>query len=342
MFRPTPAQAIHQPLLLSTALAVLFAAAPSPGTAAAVLKMHHDLPDSSAQHLGALRFEELVESRTEGAIDVEIYPNNALGDDVEAAQQMQFGAIHAAPIPTAKLSNFNPSLQLIDLPFLFPSPEITHAFLDGPVGEELLAALEPAGFVGAAFWESGFKQFTCNHQVEAPGDFDGHKVRVMESPLLIAQFEAMGATAIPIAFTEVYTALQQGVVECQENPIVSINKMKFYEVQDYMMLSNHGYLGTAFIFSKVWFDGLDSATQQILLQAAREAGQYQRQKSAELQGGYLDEIRRAGTTEIVEFTPQQQALFAEVMKPVHAQFKDKIGAELLDKSYRAIEALQGQ
>lgn len=307
-----------------------------------VLKFHHDLPEDSAQHMGALKFEELVEERTDGAIDVQIFANNALGDDVEVAQQMQFGAVQAAPIPTAKLSNFAPTLQLIDLPFLFPSPEVTYEFLDSDVGMEVLSDLEDSGFVGAMFWESGFKQLTCNHEVTSPADLDGRKARVMESPLLIAQFEELGATAIPIAFSETYSALQQGVVECQENPIVSILKMKFYEVQDYMMLSNHGYLGTAMIFSKVWFDGLDEDTQAILMEAAREAGAHQRAKSAELQEGYLKEIADAGTTTIVELTPEQITSFSEAMKPVHAQFAGKIGPELLERSYSKIDELSAQ
>lgn len=146
-----------------------------------VLKFHHDLPESSAQRDGAVRFEELVEERTDGGIDVQIFANNALGDDVEVAQQMQFGAVHAAPIPTAKLANFAPALQLLDLPFLFPGRETAYAVLDGEVGTSILAELESAGFTGAKFWESGFKQLTCNKEVTAPGDLNGVKARVIES-----------------------------------------------------------------------------------------------------------------------------------------------------------------
>lgn len=306
---------------------------------AEVIKFHHDLPEESAQHRGAEKFRELVEARSDGAYKVEIYANNALGNDVEVAQQMQFGAVQAAPIPTAKLSNFNPSLQLIDLPFLFPSVETTYTVLDSPaVGGRILEGLSDAGFVGAAFWESGFKQLTCNHPVTKPADYDGRRVRVMESPLLIAQFESMGATAIPIAFTEVYSALQQGVVECQENPIVSINSMKFYEVQDYMMISNHGYLGTAFIFSKVWFDQQPEDSQKMLLEAAREAGEFQREQSASDTEALLDQIKAAETTEIITLTPDQLEVFAATMKPVHEEFADKIGRELLEAAYREISA----
>lgn len=320
--------------------ALAMSAALAAGMASAeVIKFHHDLPEDSAQHRGAMKFKELVESRSDGEYTVDIYANNALGDDVEVAQQMQFGAVQAAPIPTAKLSNFNPSLQLIDLPFLFPSVEATYTVLDSPaVGGQILEGLESSGFVGAAFWESGFKQLTCNRPVQAPSDYEGQRVRVMESPLLIAQFEAMGATAIPIAFTEVYSALQQGVVDCQENPIVSINSMKFYEVQDYMMISNHGYLGTAFIYSKVWFDQQSPEKQEILLEAAREAGDYQRAESQADAEALLEKIEAAGTTEIIELTPAQLDVFAEAMEPVHEEFADKIGADLLKAAYAEIEA----
>ncbi|MFV0243724.1 MAG: TRAP transporter substrate-binding protein [Qingshengfaniella sp.] len=318
------------------------AAAPLPAAAQQVLKFHHDLPEDSAQHEGALKFEELVEARTNGTIDVQIYANNALGDDVEVAQQMQFGAVQAAPIPTAKLANFAPSLQLIDLPFLFPNREIAYEVLDGPVGQQILDELASSGFVGAGFWESGFKQLTCNKAVTAPDDLAGVKARVMESPLLIAQFEEMGATAIPIAFSETYSALQQGVVDCQENPIVSILNMKFYEVQDYMMLSNHGYLGTAFIFSKMWFDGLGADTKAILIEAAREAGDFQRAKSEELEEGYLDRIRAAGTSEIITLSHDQLAVFAEAMEPVHQAFADRIGPDLVTAAKAEVTRLRAQ
>ena len=315
--------------------------ATAPVSAVEIMKFHHNLPAGSATDLGARKFEAIVESRTDGAIDVQIFPNNALGDDVEAAQQMQFGAVHAAPIPTAKLSNFNPSLQLIDLPFLFPSPAVTYKVLDSvTVGGELLEELSSSGFKGAAFWEAGFKQLTCNRLIESPADYIGQKVRVMQSPLLIAQFEMLGAAAIPIAFSEVYTALQQGVVDCQENPIITINTMKFFEVQDYMMLSNHGYLGSALIFSKVWFDAKDAATQKILMDAAIEAGAYQRVVSAEQAKTLLKDIIAEGSTTVVKMTPEQIASFSEAMKPVHELFADKIGVDLLTAAYNEISTSQ--
>ncbi len=302
--------------------------------------VHSNLTDKSPQYQALLKFKELVEERTAGAFEVKLFPNSALGDDVEAAQQIQTGAIHAAPMPSAALSNFNPSLQLIDLPFLFPSREVTYEVLDSEeVGGLMLANLEKSGFVGASVWENGFKQMTCNHPVRQPSDFEGRKVRVMQSPLLIAQFEAVGAAAIPIAFPELYTALQQGVVECQENPLVTISVMRFFEVQDYLTLSNHGYLGSPFIFSKIWFDQLDEATREVLLTSAREAGQVSRELAAKRDVEIVAEIKAAGTTEIIELSDEERDAFAAAMRPVHEQFADRIGRELLDAANAKIKEL---
>lgn len=329
----------------SSALASLFGAAviaaifATSAAAQETLLFHHDLPENSAQHEASVLFKELVETRSEGRYRVEIHPNNALGDDVEVAQQMQFGAVHAAPIPTAKLSNFNSSLQLIDLPFLFPSRDVLYAYLDGEVGMQVLAELRDSGFEPVMFWESGFKQMTCNHPVQGPADFNGRNVRVMESPLLMSQFRAVGSTPVPIAFSETYTALQQGVVECQENPLVSIRNMRFYEVQDYLMLSNHGYLGTAFIFSKVWFDSLPADDQALMVEAVREAGEFQRQLSLETEAAHLEAIEAAGGTEIIQLTSEQIAAFQEAMLPVHAEFSDRIGADLMAATYAELERL---
>lgn len=317
--------------------ATVFAAA-GPAAAQEAMKVHSNLTEASAQYKALVMFKELVETRTDGAIEVQLFPNNALGDDVEAAQQIQTGAIQASPMPSATLSNFTPSMQLIDLPFLFPSPEMTYRVLDSEeVGGRLLKDLESSGFVGASVWENGFKQLTCNHPVQEPEDYEGRKVRVMPSPLLIAQFEAVGATAIPIAFPELYTALQQGVVECQENPLVTIHVMRFHEVQDYLTLSNHGYLGSPFIFSKVWFDQQAPDIQEILISSAREAGAHGREVSAEMDLVLLEEIRAEGSTTILELSPEQLDKFVTAMRPVHEQFADQIGPDLLEATYTMIE-----
>ncbi len=305
-----------------------------------ILKFHHDLPENSAQHVAAEKFRDLVAERTHGKIEVRIFPNNSLADDVQAAQQMQFGAIEGGIIPTAKLSNFQPAMQLPDLPFIFPSPQVAHAFLDSEVGDELLATLDEIGLKGVTFWESGFKQFTCNNAVETPADFDGRKVRVMESPIIIAQFRSMGSTPVPIAFSETYTALQQGVVDCQENPLVSIVNMKFHEVQSHVVISNHAYLGYALVFSKKWFEGLDEETQNILVETAREVTDFQREETARREAGYIETIKNS-SAELSELPNESRGAFEKETRPVHEAFRDQIGTDLLDKAYQKIRELRG-
>ena len=305
-------------------------------TMAGVMKFHHDLPEDSAQHAAALKFKAAVESRTNGDIEVKLFPSNALGNDVEATQQMQLGAIQGGIIPTAKLSSFVKSMQLVDLPFIFPSPKVAHEVLDGDAGKKLLATLDKVGLKGLTFWESGFKQFTCDHPIKSPADFDGHKVRVMQSPIIMEQFKALGANPVPIAFTETYSALQQKVVECQENPLVSITKMKFYEVQSDVVISNHAYLAYAFVVSKRWFDDLSSANQKIVSDAAVEFTAFQREDTARREAGYLETIKKSGTN-INTLTPDQLNEFQKATRSVHDRFADDIGRDLLSAFYKDIE-----
>ena len=304
-----------------------------------MIKVHSDTTEDSAQQEGLERFKELVESRSNGEYSVTIYPNNALGNDVEVAQQMQFGAVQAAPIPTAKLSGFNKDLQLIDMPFLFPNRDVAYKFMDGEIGKEVLAGLRKSGFEAPMFWESGFKQLTCNTSVEKPQDLQGKKVRVMESPLLISQYKALGSNPVPIAFSETYTALQQGVVECQENPLVSISQMKFYEVQKNLMMTNHGYLGTAFVFSKMWFDGQSAENQTLLTEAVLEAGKYQRERSIAREEVYLTAIKEAGGTEVIELNQTQLNEFRNAMSSVYEEFSSKLSEGLLERSQSELKKL---
>jgi len=304
-----------------------------------IIKLSHALPEDTPQHVGALAFKKMVEERTDGAVEVQVFPASQLGSDIEAVEMMQSGAIQASVAPTAKMSVFDPRLQLIDLPFLFPNREITHKVLDSDLANDLFLPLEKIGLKGLAFWESGFKQVTANREIRKPEDFKGLKVRVMESPLLIEQYRTLGANPVPIAFAEVYNALQQGVVDAQENPLVSITKMRFYEVQSHMMMTNHGYLGYAFLLSKAFWDKLSPEHQEIISKAALEAAQLERQEVADREGGFIKTIEDSGTI-VVRFTEEELKEFANAMKPVHEKFADLIGRDLLQKVYDMIEELQ--
>jgi C4-dicarboxylate-binding protein DctP len=303
------------------------------------MKFGHDMPEDSAQHVAALKYAELVKERTKGRVEVKVFPAQQLGTDPEMVQQAQMGTLEIVLPPTAKIGGFAAQLQLADLPFLFPAKEICYQVLDGPVGDRLLGLLESKGLKGVSFWESGFKQMTANKPLRKPEDFAGLKFRVMESPILIAQYKQVKANPVPIDFAETYNALQQGVVDAQENPLVSIVNMKFYEVQKYTMLSNHGFLGYAFLFSKKVWDGLPADIQKILRDTARELAPFERQETARREGGYIERIKKGGS-QIVEFSPQERAGLEKAFRPVHQQFAKTIGEDLLKQAYEHVEKLR--
>ena len=303
------------------------------------MKFGHDMPEDSAQHVAALKYAELVKERTKGQVEVKVFPAQQLGTDPEMVQQAQMGTLEIVLPPTAKISGFAAQLQLADLPFLFPSKEICYQVLDGPVGDKLLALLDAKGLKGISFWESGFKQVTANKAIRKPEDFAGMKVRVMESPLLIAQYKQVKANPVPIDFAETYNALQQGVVDAQENPLVSIVNMKFYEVQKYTMLSNHGFLGYAFLFSKKVYDGLPADIQKVMRDTARELASFERQDTARREAGYIERIKKGGS-QVVALTPQELQAFEKALRPVHQQFAKTIGEDLLNEAYAHIDKLR--
>jgi len=303
------------------------------------MKFGHDMPEDSAQHTAALKYADLIKERTKGQVEIKVFPAQQLGTDPEMVQQAQMGTLEIVLPPTAKISGFAAQLQLADLPFLFPSKEVCYQVLDGPVGDKVLALLDAKGLKGVSFWESGFKQITANKAIRKPEDFAGMKVRVMESPLLIAQYKQVKANPVPIDFAETYNALQQGVVDAQENPLVSIVNMKFYEVQKYTMLSNHGFLGYAFLFSKKVYDGLPADIQKVMRDTARELASFERQDTARREGGYIERIKKGGS-QVVTLTPQELQGFAKSFQPVHQQFAKTIGEDLLKETYAHIEKLR--
>jgi tripartite ATP-independent transporter DctP family solute receptor len=316
------------------------AATPLPGTQAQyVLKFHHDLLESSPQHIAAVHWAEAVARQTNGRVEVQVFPANQLGDDREAVEMLMIGNLQGAIIPTAKLSLFVPEMQLPDLPFLFPSPAVAHQVLDGAVGQAMLTASERVGLKGLAFWESGFKQFTGDRPFMKPEDFAGLKFRTMESPVVIEQFKALGANPTPISLSETYNALQQGVVDGQENPLVSIVNMRLYEVQSHVTYSNHAYLGYAFLLSKNWYSQLPEDLQRILQETVREATVFQRQEAARQDQGFID-VLKASNAQFVELPESIRPAFEAATRPVHDRFADSIGRGLLQQAYAEVDRLQ--
>lgn len=285
-----------------------------------VLKFAHDQVIGSPHDNAAINLKKIVEEKTNGNVIVEVYPANQLGTSREQIELLQLGVLEGMTTSADTFSVYDMAFSIPGLPFLFSSKEKCHEILDGILGNKLLDILEQHKMIGSAYWESGFKCFTGNFPITHPDDFKGKKIRVAPSPMLVKQFESYGASAIPTDWGELYSSLQQGVVDGQENPLSSIYNMKFYEVQKYITISNHGFLGYIVAFSKDWIEKLPVEYQDIILNASREVAPTMRAEIAELEKEkYLPEIIAFGT-EIIELSDHGREEFKNKADIVYEEF----------------------
>lgn len=296
----------------------------------------HGFMPNTPQARAADEFKKRVEKESEGSIWVDVFPSGQLGSAREMFEGVQMGTQEIALLPTARISGFNPTLQIFDLPFLFPDKNTAYKIFDGPIGQKLLSTLEANGVKGLAIYEDGFKNFTCNKKIAKMDDFQGLKFRTMESPIIMEQFKALGANPTPIDFSELYNALQQGTVDGQENPLVTIVSVKLYEVQNYMLLSNHAYLGHVFLVCKDWFDGLDEKKKEIITRNAKEIATWERHLVAEEEVGYLKTIKDSGTVVLNLSTEEREKMRAH-MKNVYDIAEGIVGKDLLNLVTEAVE-----
>lgn len=292
------------------------------------LKLGHDTPENTALHQAALRFAKTVETESQGRLQIEIFPAQKLGTDHQMIEMTRKGELDILLVPTAKLSVSIPAMQYPDLPFLFPSREDAYHLLDGEPGRLLLEKLNDIGLLGVTFWENGFKHFTGNQFYCQPEDFIGKKFRIMKSRLLESQFNALGAEAIPIDFHSTYQALQDGVVDGQENPLVAIASMEFHKVQSHLTLSEHGYLSYVFAFSQQTFPGLPQDLKTLLIKTARDLTRWERQETQDREKTFLQQIEAEGT-QIAQLTPAQRQTLAQKTSHLIQQFEPMIGSDII-------------
>lgn len=297
-------------------------------------KFAHILTLDTPAHMAAKHLAKIAAEKSDGRIEVKIFPSGQLGNDTEIIEQIILNTVQMGIPPTAKLGNFEPRVQLFDLPYIFPSPKAAYAVLDGPIGTKLLKTLEAKGLKGVAYWESGFKQMTTNKSpITGPEALKGIKFRTMSSPLIIAQYKAWGANPIPIAFAEVYNALQQGVADAQENSLVSIDKMKFYEVQKHLTISNHAYLAYAFIVNKKAWDALPKDLQAVMDMAIKAGRDVNRSETAKLTDSLIAKMKKAGI-KVHRLSREGVVKFVDLSKKVHKNYEKIIGKELLEQTYK--------
>ncbi|AMV71647.1 TRAP transporter substrate-binding protein [Desulfuromonas carbonis] len=320
--------------ILAGLLVLLLAAAPA-FAGPITIKFSHVVAVDTPKGQAAEYFKKLVEERSNGEIKVEVYPNSSLFDDKDIMTPLMTNAVQMAAPSFSKFTSFAPNLQLVDLPFLFNDADHLHKVLAGEVGQKILDTVGKKGLVGLSFWDSGFKQLSANKPLLMPADAAGLKFRIMSSKVLEAQFKAVNANPQVLPFSEVYSALQQGVVDACENPLSNFYTKKFYEVQSDLTMSNHGYLGYLVVTNKIFWSKLNDQQKTLITQAMKEATQYGNDLALKMDLDYLAKVKESGKTTVHELTPAQRKAWQEAMMAIYPEFYDVIGKDLIDAALAA-------
>ncbi|MCE1234742.1 MAG: TRAP transporter substrate-binding protein [Hyphomicrobiales bacterium] len=295
-----------------------------------VIKFSHVVAPNTPKGKGADRFKELAEKYTNGKVKVEVYPNSQLYKDKEELEALQLGAVQMlAP----SLAKFGPlgvkEFEVFDLPYIFADRVALRKVTEGPVGKKLLSLLEPKGITGLAYWDNGFKIMSANKALKSPDDFLGLKMRIQSSKVLEAQMKALGALPQVMAFSEVYQALQTGVVDGTENPPSNMYTQKMYEVQKYATMSRHGYLGYAVIVNKKFWDGLPGEVKPQLEKALAEATTYANDIAEKENDDAIAAMKASGKTEFITLSADQAKAWKTALKPVWSEMASRIGKDLI-------------
>ena len=300
-----------------------------------VIKFSHVVANNTPKGKASDFFAKRAAELTKGKVKVEVYPNSSLYKDKEEMEALQIGAVQMlAP----SLAKFGPlgvkEIEVFDIPFIFDNYAELHKITQGPIGASLLAKLEPKGIKGLAFWDNGFKSFSANTPIKTPADLKGKKMRIQSSKVLEEEMRSVGAIPQVIAFSEVYQALSTGVVDGTENPISNFYTQKMNEVQKYLTLTNHGYLGYAVIVNKKFWDGLPADIRGQLEQAMKEATDYANKIAQEENDTALEEVKKSGKTIVYTPTKEERMAFKKAMAPVHIKMADRVGSDLLQSIYK--------
>jgi len=300
-----------------------------------IIRFGYGLADSSPSGDAVRFFASEVSKLSGGKMKVKSYGNGSLGSDEQMQNALIGGSQEMTFVSTAPLAGLVKGFGVFDLPFLFDSDKVADATLDGPAGQKLLETLPSKGLVGLLYWENGFRNITnSRHPIAKMEDLKGIKLRVMQNEVALAVFNALGANAIPMQFTELFTALETKTVDGQENPLSTIQTSKFYEVQPYLTLSKHVYTPFVLLASKRWWDGLSADEKDVIAQASRTAQTYQRKVSREADGTALTFIKNHGV-KVAEFSPEEKTRIRETLKPIVEKLRTNIGPDTVDSVMNA-------
>jgi len=316
------------------------AEAAAPSVDAVTLRLGHVVADDSSLDKGLDKFAELVNEKSGGAMTIEVYPNSALGDNTAMAEQLQLGSLDLMAPSVAALSGFTSSTAVFDLPYLFKNEAAAEEVLDGEIGAKIGESLEPSGFHVLSWMTQSWRHVTCNKEVRKPSDMAGLKIRTMDSEYHMAHFNALGASAIPMAFSELYTALQQHTIDAQENPYTNIVNSRFYEVQDYVIETAHIYDACPLMVSTLTWDKLSDDQKNIINEAAAEATVWERAEVKSDDDANRKVVEDSGTT-VIQLTDEERNAFREASQSVYDAFEKAQGQDGIDM-VTAIEAVNAK
>src|SRR5579864_8767001 len=319
-------------ILAATSIAALALVGPVSAQSPIVIKFSHVVASDTPKGKAAEKFKELAEKYSNGKVKVEVYPNSTLYKDKEELEALQLGAVQMLAPSNSKFGPIGVrEFEVFDLPYILPDLATLRKVTDGPLGARLLKLLEPKGMIGLAYWDNGFKQMSANKKLIAPSDYKGLKFRIQSSKVLEAQFRELGAIPQVMAFSEVYQALQTGVVDGQENTWSNMYTQKMHEVQKYATVTNHGYIGYVVVVNKKFWDGLPPDIRDELTKAMKEATDFGNGQSAKENQEALEAIKKAGKTEILALTPDQDEAMRKAMMPVYKDVASRVGQPLIDE-----------
>ncbi len=321
---------MHLRALLATAAVIGFAATPTvEARAQMVIEVGHSTTLDSHYGMGMTRFGEVLEELSGGEMSLLQHPAAALGGERELIEAVQIGTLDMVITSTGPLPNFVPETQVLDLPFLFRDYDHARGVLDGEIGQELLATVDEAGFKALAWTENGFRHITNSQRpVHSPDDLAGMKIRTMENPIHLRAFEAMGAAPTPMSFAELFTALQQGVVDAQENPIVVISVSNFVEVQDHLSLTGHLYSPAIIMMSDGLWSSLSEEEQGWVMEAAAASVEVTRARVTELEETGVDALIEKGMQVVTDI---DKAPFQEAVAPAYDAYTERFGDALIER-----------
>jgi C4-dicarboxylate-binding protein DctP len=322
--------------LAVAAVASLALCAPAVAQQPIVIKFSHVVALDTPKGKGAEYFKKLAEERTKGRVKVEVYPNSQLYKDGEEMEALQLGSVQMLAPSVAKFGPLGVrEFEVFDLPYIFDDFSELHKVTEGAVGKMLFDKLSSKGITGLAYWDNGFKDFSANKSLKLPGDVKGLKMRIQSSNVLEAEIRALGGIPQKMAFSEVYQALQTGVVDGTENPPSNFYTQKMFEVQKYLTMTDHGVIEYAVIVNKKFWDGLPADVRTTLEGAMKDATKYANDIAKKENDDALEAVKKSGKTQVITLTPEEKAAWKKALVVVHKEQESRIGKDTIEAVYKA-------